>query len=56
MSKSKNNGVDREEIIKEYGADSTILFAAPPEKEAEWNSNGLAGAYRFWCGNISANQ
>ena len=50
MSKSKNNGVDPEEIVKEYGADSSrvfTLFAAPPEKELEWNMNGLAGAYRF---------
>lgn len=50
MSKSKNNGVDPEEMIKKYGADTTrlfIMFAAPPEKELEWNENGLAGAYRF---------
>ena len=50
MSKSKNNGVDPEEIVKEYGSDSSrvfTLFAAPPEKELEWNMNGLAGAYRF---------
>ena len=50
MSKSKNNGVDPEVIVKEYGADSArvfSLFAAPPEKELEWNMNGLAGAYRF---------
>ena len=50
MSKSKNNGVDPEEIVKEYGADPArvfTLFAAPPEKELEWNVNGLAGAFRF---------
>ncbi|SJZ93265.1 leucyl-tRNA synthetase [Cetobacterium ceti] len=50
MSKSKNNGVDPEEMIEKYGADTTrlfIMFAAPPEKELEWNENGLAGAYRF---------
>lgn len=50
MSKSKNNGVDPEEIVKEYGADPArvfTLFAAPPEKELEWNVNGLAGTYRF---------
>lgn len=50
MSKSKNNGVDPEEIIQKYGADTArlfIMFAAPPEKELEWNENGLAGAYRF---------
>ncbi len=50
MGKSKNNGVDPEEIVNEYGADSArvfTLFASPPEKELEWNTNGLAGAYRF---------
>lgn len=50
MSKSKNNGVDPEEMIIKYGADTTrlfIMFAAPPEKELEWSENGLAGAYRF---------
>lgn len=50
MSKSKNNGVDPEEMIEKYGADTTrlfIMFAAPPEKELEWNENGLAGSYRF---------
>ena len=50
MSKSKNNGVDPEEMIVKYGADTTrlfIMFAAPPEKELEWSENGLAGAYRF---------
>ncbi|MDO5089265.1 MAG: leucine--tRNA ligase [Leptotrichiaceae bacterium] len=50
MSKSKNNGMDPEEIVKQYGADPArvfTLFAAPPEKELEWNMNGLAGAYRF---------
>ena len=50
MSKSKNNGVDPEEKLDKYGADTTrlfIMFAAPPEKELEWNENGLAGAYRF---------
>lgn len=50
MSKSKNNGVDPEEMILKYGADTTrlfIMFAAPPEKELEWNENGLVGAYRF---------
>ena len=50
MSKSKNNGVDPEEMVLKYGADTTrlfIMFAAPPEKELEWSENGLAGAYRF---------
>lgn len=50
MSKSKNNGVDPEIMINKYGADTTrlfIMFAAPPERELEWNENGLAGASRF---------
>lgn len=50
MSKSKNNGVDPLHIIAKYGADTARLFtmfAAPPEKELEWNENGLAGGYRF---------
>lgn len=50
MSKSKNNGVDPEEMIQKFGADATrlfIMFAAPPEKELEWNENGLLGSQRF---------
>ncbi len=50
MSKSKNNGVDPLHIITEYGADAARLFtmfASPPEKELEWNENGLVGASRF---------
>ena len=50
MSKSKNNGVDPEIMIEKYGADTTrlfIMFAAPPERELEWNENGLLGAARF---------
>jgi leucyl-tRNA synthetase len=50
MSKSKNNGVDPEEMINAFGADVTrlfIIFTAPPEKELEWNENGLIGAQRF---------
>ncbi|MEW6679395.1 MAG: leucine--tRNA ligase, partial [bacterium] len=50
MSKSKGNVVDPDKIIEEYGADSTrlfILFAAPPEKELEWNDKGIAGCFRF---------
>lgn len=50
MSKSKNNGEDPEEIIAKYGADTArlfVMFAAPPEKELEWNENGLAGCQRF---------
>ncbi len=50
MSKSKNNVVDPDSIIKKYGADTArlfILFAAPPTKELEWNDNAVEGAFRF---------
>lgn len=50
MSKSKGNVVSPEEIIKEYGADTArlfILFAAPPERDLEWNEKGVEGCFRF---------
>ena len=50
MSKSKNNGVAPEDIVEEYGVDAArifILFAAPPEKDLEWQESGIAGARRF---------
>ena len=50
MSKSKGNTVDPDEIVKKYGADTArlfILFAAPPQKELEWNDSAVEGAYRF---------
>lgn len=50
MSKSKGNTVDPDDIIKNYGADTArlfILFAAPPQKELEWNDSAVEGAYRF---------
>ncbi len=50
MSKSKGNTVEPDAIIQKYGADTArlfILFAAPPYKELEWNSNAVEGAYRF---------
>lgn len=50
MSKSKGNTVDPDAIIKEYGADTArlfILFAAPPQKELEWNDSAVEGAFRF---------
>ena len=50
MSKSKGNTVDPSEIIDKYGADTArlfILFAAPPQKELEWNDSGVEGAYKF---------
>jgi leucyl-tRNA synthetase len=50
MSKSKNNGVDPEAVIKQYGADTIRLFtmfAAPPEQSLEWTETGVEGSYRF---------
>jgi leucyl-tRNA synthetase len=50
MSKSKNNGVDPQSIIDEYGADTArlfMMFAAPPEQSLEWSDAGVEGAFRF---------
>lgn len=50
MSKSKNNGVDPQELIEKYGADTARLytmFAAPPEATLEWNDAAVEGSYRF---------
>ncbi|ATX81122.1 leucyl-tRNA synthetase [Mariprofundus ferrinatatus] len=50
MSKSKGNTVDPKAIIDTFGADTArlfTLFAAPPEKELEWNDAGVEGAHRF---------
>jgi leucyl-tRNA synthetase len=50
MSKSKGNVVDPDTLISQYGADTVrlfSLFAAPPERDLEWNDQGVEGAYRF---------
>ena len=50
MSKSKGNTVDPDEIINRYGADTArlfILFAAPPQKELEWNDSAVEGSFKF---------
>ncbi|MBH2020245.1 MAG: class I tRNA ligase family protein, partial [Burkholderiales bacterium] len=50
MSKSKNNGVDPQDIIEKYGADTARLytmFTAPPEATLEWNDAGVEGSCRF---------
>jgi leucyl-tRNA synthetase len=60
MSKSKNNGVDPQALIDQYGADTArlfVMFAAPPEQQLEWSSAGVEGASRFlrrvWVYSIS---
>ncbi len=50
MSKSKNNGIDPQDLIHRYGADTARLFtmfAAPPEATLEWNDAAVEGAHRF---------
>lgn len=50
MSKSKKNVVDPDHLIEKYGADTArlfSLFAAPPEKDLEWNEQGVEGCSRF---------
>jgi len=50
MSKSKNNGVDPQDLIEKYGADTArlfMMFAAPPDQSLEWSDAGVDGAHRF---------
>jgi len=50
MSKSKNNGIDPQQLIEKYGADTARLytmFTAPPELTLEWNDAAVEGSYRF---------
>jgi leucyl-tRNA synthetase len=50
MSKSKGNVVDPDDLIQQYGADTVrlfALFAAPPERDLEWNPQGVEGCFRF---------
>ena len=50
MSKSKNNGVDPQALIEQYGADTArffIIFASPPTHTLEWSDEGVEGSYRF---------
>ena len=50
MSKSANNGVDPESLVKRFGADTARLFtmfASPPEQTLEWSDEGVQGAARF---------
>jgi leucyl-tRNA synthetase len=50
MSKSKNNGVDPQDLIEKYGADTArffIIFASPPTSTLEWSDEGVEGSFRF---------
>ncbi|XPF95853.1 leucine--tRNA ligase [Colwellia sp. RE-S-Sl-9] len=50
MSKSKNNGIDPQAVIQQYGADTVrlfIMFTSPPEQTLEWSDSGVEGAHRF---------
>jgi leucyl-tRNA synthetase len=50
MSKSKNNGIDPQQLIDKYGADTVRLytmFTAPPDQSLEWSNEGVEGAHRF---------
>ena len=50
MSKSKSNGVDPQDLIDKYGADTArmfVMFASPPEQSLEWSDSGVEGASRF---------
>src|SRR5215472_5091527 len=50
MSKSKNNGVDPQDLIEKYGADTArlfMMFASPPEQSLEWSDSGVEGSFRF---------
>jgi leucyl-tRNA synthetase len=50
MSKSERNGVDPEDLIARYGADTArlfVMFASPPEATLEWSDTGVEGGYRF---------
>ena len=50
MSKSKNNGVDPQSLVDEFGADTArlfMMFASPPEQTLEWSDDGVQGSFRF---------
>jgi leucyl-tRNA synthetase len=50
MGKTERNGVDPQELIDRYGADTArlfVMFASPPEQTLDWNNAGVAGAHKF---------
>ena len=50
MSKSKQNGIDPQQLIDRYGADTVRLFtmfASPPDQSLEWNDDAVEGSFRF---------
>ncbi|MEE2000256.1 leucine--tRNA ligase [Alkalimonas sp. MEB108] len=50
MSKSKNNGIDPQQVIEQFGADTVrlfMMFTAPPEQTLEWSDSAVEGAHRF---------
>ncbi|KIH81562.1 leucine--tRNA ligase [Pseudomonas batumici] len=50
MAKSKNNGVDPQSMIEQYGADTCrlfMMFASPPDMSLEWSDSGVEGSHRF---------
>src|SRR4029453_17472360 len=50
MGKTERNGVDPQDLIDRYGADTArlfVMFAAPPEQSLDWNNAGVEGANRF---------
>ena len=50
MSKSKNNGIDPQKVIDQYGADTVrlfMMFTAPPEQTLEWSDSAVEGSHRF---------
>ena len=56
MSKSKGNVVSPDEMIARYGADATrmyALFAAPPDRDLDWQEDGVAGVSRFLAASIA---
>ena len=63
MSKSKNNGVDPQALIDQYGADTArffIIFASPPTQSLEWSDEGVDGSFRFlkrvWAAGLAFSQ